>query len=170
MTFYYNTSTPDAIAQVVELDEVQLTADKWQDFITCNPLPKPYIPPDVRLFFEKLNFFQGKSIDANIDWLLAIDERSILTQNIFREDMTRLRLKDEMKPDFGYEYNQYINNSLDVIRRIEYFLENDVEVAKCSNSILADVQDLKKSVQGHISEFFDRYTYRILCSEEAYMM
>lgn len=146
-----------------------MKADKWQNFVTCNPLPKPYLPPNIRLFFEKLKFFEEKCLEANIDWPLAVHERSILSQNIFRQDATRICLEKKLKPEFGLEYNQYINNCLSVIRRIEYFLDNDAEVAKCSLSILADIKDIKVAVQDQILDFVDRYTYCILCSEEAYM-
>ncbi|XP_075149014.1 uncharacterized protein LOC142222650 isoform X2 [Haematobia irritans] len=159
----------DAIIQIEELNEQQLIADKWQEYLTCNPLPKPYQPPNIRMFLTKLKFFEEKQPEANIDWPLAVNERSILTQSIFRKNLTRMNLKEKLKPEFGMEYNEDINNCLSVIRRTEYFLDNDFEVAKCSPSILHDIKELKFSLQKYIGDFLDCYTYRILCSEEAYM-
>uniref|UniRef100_A0A1I8MVP7 CASC1 C-terminal domain-containing protein n=1 Tax=Musca domestica TaxID=7370 RepID=A0A1I8MVP7_MUSDO len=160
----------DALIQVEKLDELQLIADKWHNFLTCNPLPKPYLPPDLRLFFTKLKFFESRNIEANIDWPLAVDERSILAQNIFRKNLTRSYLQNRIKPEFGLQYNRHVNDCLSVIRRIEYFLDNDVEVAKCPLANLEDIKELKIVVQDEILEFFNRYTYRVLCGEEAYMI
>ncbi|XP_061390183.1 uncharacterized protein LOC133325430, partial [Musca vetustissima] len=160
----------EALVQVEKLNELQLIADKWQNFVTCNPLPKPYLPPDLRIFFTKLKFFEEKNLEANIDWPLAVDDRSILAQNIFRKNLTRSHLSNQIKPEFGREYNYYINDCLAVIQRIEYFLDNDVEVAKCPLANLEDIKELKFRVQDEILEFFNRYAYRILCSEEAYMI
>ncbi|XP_073820153.1 uncharacterized protein isoform X2 [Musca autumnalis] len=160
----------EALIQIEKLDELQLLADKWWNFVTCYPLPKPYLPPDMRLFFTKLKVFEMQNVESNIDWPLAVDERSILAQSIFRRNLTRLHLHQQLKPEFGLEYNLNINDCLSVIRRIEYFLDNDVEVAKCPTANLEDIKKLKFSIQEEILDFFDRYTYRVLCSEEAYMM
>lgn len=151
------------------MDKEQLTADKWWDYVTCLKLPKPYKPYDIRLYLEKLKFFEGNNRAKTIDWTLSVNERSLLSQNIFRKDLTRKCLKNTIKIDFGYEYGDDINNCLKIIRRIEYFLNNDVEVAKCSKNILEDIKYLKTAIEDEINQFFDRYTYRILCSERAYM-
>uniref|UniRef100_A0A1I8PAQ3 CASC1 C-terminal domain-containing protein n=1 Tax=Stomoxys calcitrans TaxID=35570 RepID=A0A1I8PAQ3_STOCA len=159
----------DAFRQIEEFNAQELVTNKWQDFLACNPLPKPYLPPDIRIFFTKLKFFEDQNMESNIDWPLAVNERSILAQNLLRKDLTRARLRGKIKPEFGWLYNENINYSLDVMRRIEYFLDNDVEVAKCPMSVLEDVKDRKVAIENEVREYFDRYTYRILGSEEAYM-
>ncbi|XP_073820142.1 uncharacterized protein [Musca autumnalis] len=98
----------------------------------------------MRLFFTKLKVFEMQNVESNIDWPLAVDELSILAQSIFRRNLTRLHLHQQLNPEFGLEYNLNINDCLSVIRRIY--------------------------IQEEILDFFDRYTYRVLCSEEAYMI
>lgn len=121
------------------------------------------------MFFTKLKFFENESFERSIDWLLSVDERSILSQNIFRKDMTQKTLSKILRPEFGVEYNNRIEKILKLLRRIEDYMENDSEVAKAKQTVLEEIADCKLCIFDEISKYFDKYTYRILCSEEAYM-
>ncbi|XP_065358415.1 uncharacterized protein LOC135952415 [Calliphora vicina] len=154
---------------VAQINEKQLISNKWQDYVNCCPLPKAYIPPDIRLSIEKLKYFENISKQNSIDWLLSIDEHSILTQNLFRKDLTYCNLKAKYKHNFGGEYNRDIEFCLQILTRMDDFLDNNIEVAKCCIDKLNDVKRLRRSLQQEIAEFFNRFTYRVLCSEETYM-
>ncbi|KAM7360693.1 uncharacterized protein ACRADG_006992 [Cochliomyia hominivorax] len=159
----------DALQTISKLNDEQLLQDKWLDFVTCNPLPKPYIPPDIRLFYSKMKFLENESKDMTINWLLMVNERSVLTQDIYRKDLTYRKLNENIKANIGQEYNGYIKDSLNIIHRIEYFLDNDVEVAKCPINILRDIVDRKLFIQQEIMDLIDRYTYRVISSENSEM-
>lgn len=81
----------------------------------CDGLPKPFLPPAVRLFFEKLQHFDRLNTEKTIDWLLSVDERSVLSQDIYSKDMTRRALVKEMRPNFADEYKTNIDLLLKVI-------------------------------------------------------
>lgn len=72
------------------------------------------MPPAVRLFFEKLKHFDRLNTEKTIDWLLSVDERSVLSQDIYSKDMTRRALVKEMRPNFGDEYKTNIDLLLKV--------------------------------------------------------
>lgn len=127
------------------------------------------MPPDIRLFYSKMQYFEKENIEKPINWLLTVNERSLLSQNIYREDLTRRTLKKELKENIGLEYNLYIKDSLKILHKIEYFLENPMEVAKCSLNILEDIKERKLAIQEELRDLIDRYTYRIISSENSQM-
>lgn len=127
------------------------------------------MPPDIRMSTEKLRYFENDSVQRTINWLLSVNERSILSQNIFTKNLTRKALANTIKPDFGNEYNKNVEFCLQILKRIEYFLLNDVEVKKCKLSILQDIKRLRGELQQEIQEFFNPFTYRILSLEESYL-
>lgn len=116
-----------------------------------------------------MKYWEKESVNNNISWLLSVDERSILSQDIFRQDLTRNKLDTTLRKNIGHEYNNYISDSLSVLQRIEYFLDNEVEVAKCPLRILDDIKQRKSAVQQDIVYFIDSFTYRIISSENAEM-
>lgn len=153
--------------EIYSLNETQLLQDKWHDFLSCNPLPKPYIPSDLRLYFNKLEYEETKKSDKSINWLLAVDERSILSQDIYRKDLTGRNLEAKIKESIGQEYNSYIQNSLKILSKIQSFLDNDVEVAKCPISILHDIVEYKSVIKEEIINLFNRFTYHVISKENA---
>lgn len=116
-----------------------------------------------------MQYFEKANIEKTINWLLTVNERSLLSQNIYRQDLSRRTLKKELKKNIGLEYNSYIKDSLKILHKIEYFLENPVEVAKCSLNILEDIKERKLAIQGELRDLIDRYTYRIISSENSQM-
>uniref|UniRef100_A0A1A9ZL83 CASC1 C-terminal domain-containing protein n=1 Tax=Glossina pallidipes TaxID=7398 RepID=A0A1A9ZL83_GLOPL len=143
--------------------------EKWKSYVHCDPLPKPYLTPDIRAFYEKKKIYENRSVERNIDWSLPIDERSILTQNVARVDKTRRNVELLLKEDFGPEYDKCVNDSLKIIRSIECYLSNDSESLKAKTHLLEDITEIKTNIQKEISDSFNRYTYRIISSEDVYM-
>lgn len=143
--------------------------DKWINYVDCDPIPKAYQTPNIRLFFAKMKHFEEESIERTIDWIMSVDERSILTQNIFRKDRTFSTLKEELKKDFGLEYEIIIDHALRTLQRIEYYLASESQMKRASATQLQDILDRQKGIPDEVQYFFDRYTYRLLCSEVAYL-
>ncbi|XP_046804904.1 uncharacterized protein LOC111681317 isoform X2 [Lucilia cuprina] len=159
----------ESSALVEQINVQQLISKKWQDYVTCCPLPKAYVPPDIRSCMEKLKYFENVSQEKTIDGLLSVDERCILTQNLLHINLTHSVLKEKNQMNFAREYNSNIEICLQILKNIDNFLDNQTEVAKCGMKKLEDIRELKSNLQQEIAEFLNRFTYRILCSEEAYM-
>ncbi|XP_011179379.1 uncharacterized protein LOC105210257 [Zeugodacus cucurbitae] len=159
----------EAFLKVEELKHGEDVIEKWQNYLLCDGLPKPYIPPAVRLFFEKLKFFDRFNTEKTIDWLLSVDERSVLSQDIYGKDMTRRALIKEIRPNFGDEYKANIDLLLKVIKSIDYYGDDDTKTVKAPIRILRDILDQKKAAYQEIEHYFDHYAYRILSSEDSYM-
>uniref|UniRef100_A0A1A9VTK6 CASC1 C-terminal domain-containing protein n=1 Tax=Glossina austeni TaxID=7395 RepID=A0A1A9VTK6_GLOAU len=160
----------DALKDEIKKNDLQLLLEKWVAYITCDPLPKPYVPPNIRTFYAKAQDFEQALLERNIDWNLHIDERSILTQNIFREDRTRTTLMRAASNELIVSYDKYINDSLQILHKIEYYLANDKETMKAKSEVLLDIIEVKEAIQKEITDAFDRLTYKILCTEQANMI
>uniref|UniRef100_A0A1A9W5X2 Uncharacterized protein n=1 Tax=Glossina brevipalpis TaxID=37001 RepID=A0A1A9W5X2_9MUSC len=143
--------------------------EKWKEYADCDPLPKPYLTPKIREFYKQMKLDEDKSVERTIDWTLPINESSILTQSLTRVDKTRRTIKTLLKEDFGSEYDKRVNDSLKIIRSIEYYLNNDTQSIKAKKELLEDIVETKTNIQKEISDLFDRYTYRIISSEDVHM-
>uniref|UniRef100_A0A1A9W5X1 CASC1 C-terminal domain-containing protein n=1 Tax=Glossina brevipalpis TaxID=37001 RepID=A0A1A9W5X1_9MUSC len=159
----------DAIKEEVKNDALQLLLEKWQTFVTCDPLPKPYMPPNLRTFYAKAKAFEQTLRVKDSEWTLYVDDHSILTQNIFRVDRSHPTLKKAAKHELVSLYTKYIDDSLQILRKIEYYLGNEKETIKAKRDVLADIIEVKEAIEKEISDVFNRYTYKILCSEQANM-
>uniref|UniRef100_A0A1A9ZL85 CASC1 C-terminal domain-containing protein n=1 Tax=Glossina pallidipes TaxID=7398 RepID=A0A1A9ZL85_GLOPL len=159
----------DAIKDEIKKNDLQLLLEKWVAYITCDPLPKAYVPPNIRTFYAKAQAFEQALLDRNIDWNLNVDERSILTQNVFREDRTRPTLMRAASNELIVSYDKYIDDSLQILHKIEYYLANDKETMKAKSEVLLDIIEVKEAIQKEITDVFDRLTYKILCTEQANM-
>ncbi|XP_012155404.1 uncharacterized protein LOC101459558 [Ceratitis capitata] len=159
----------DAFMKVEELKQEEDVILKWKTYLLCDGLPKPYIPPEVRLFFEKLKYFEHLNREKTIDWLLSVDERSILTQDIYTKDMTRRTLVKEIRPNFGDEYKTNIDLLLKVIKSIDYYADDETKIANTTIRILEDILEQKKAAYREIENYLDHYAYRILSAEDSYM-
>ncbi|XP_037885622.1 uncharacterized protein LOC119635113 [Glossina fuscipes] len=160
----------DAIKDEMKKNELQLLLEKWEAYITCDPLPKAYVPPNIRTFYAKAKAFEEDLLDKYIDWNLYVDERSILTQNVFREDRTRPTLMRAANNELIFSYDKYIDDSLKILRKIDYYLANDKETSKAKSEVLLDIIEVKEAIQKEIIDAFDRLTYKILCTEKANMI
>uniref|UniRef100_A0A1B0BUP0 CASC1 C-terminal domain-containing protein n=1 Tax=Glossina palpalis gambiensis TaxID=67801 RepID=A0A1B0BUP0_9MUSC len=143
--------------------------EKWQAYVHCDPLPKPYLTPDIRAFYERKKIYENRSVERHIDWALPIDERSILSQDVARVDKTRHAVEQLLKEDIGPEYDKCVNESIKVIRSIDSYLDNDSESLKAKRQLLEDIIEVKKNIQKEICDSFNRYTYRIISSEDVNM-
>lgn len=159
----------DAVKDENKKNDLELLLEKWVAYITCDPLPKAYVPPNIRTFYAKAQAFEQALLDRNIDWNLNVDERSILTQNVFREDRTRPTIMRAASNELIVSYDKYIDDSLQILRKIEYYLANDKETMKAKPEVLLDIIEVREAIQKEITDVFDRVTYKILCTEQANM-
>lgn len=129
-------------------------------------MPKPDIPPVIRSFIDMLQYKEKISIQECFSWLLSIDEHSILSQDFQREDLTYSNLKVINQQGFSSMYDKIIENCLKMLQRIDDFLDDSAE---CDAEKLSDIKELRTTLQQLISELLNRFTYRILSAESAYM-
>lgn len=149
----------------------------------CNGLPNAQQPSDLRkyihIWLEKIEQF---NLDEK-NWLLQINETSILTQNQTVKNLTKISLKKQ-QPILGDIYAERIVEVLGVspinvhpknlIISLFQILEEMQEViddGTClTNNIVSDLHDLKKELRDILSKFIDEFSYKILCNISRDMM
>lgn len=79
----------------------------------CNGLPNAYNPGDLRKYMHMWKLQNENLNKLEINWLLHIDERTILTQDQSKVDLTRNNLKSK-QPILGDSYSKRIKEILGV--------------------------------------------------------
>lgn len=97
--------------------------------------------------------------------LLNIDDRSILTQDIDAPDLTRTHVLESRESDIGSQYEVLVKDDLELLRRmLEVF---SLHTKEHPPHIIEDIQSLETECKQLMKDFFDEYTYRILCFQDA---
>nr|XP_016935061.1 uncharacterized protein LOC108013628 [Drosophila suzukii] len=151
-----------------EQEVERMFREHWEHHLRCDGLPRPYLPVEVREFISKMRFYDEFETNNAIDWALSVDERSILNQNIFRVDKTRQTMKLN-KDNPGEHYDTNVQMCLDTLTEMDVMLDNEAEMVRMSAKRQADVMEVYTEVQLEIDDIFDRLTYRILKTQDAYM-
>uniref|UniRef100_A0A1B0AHC3 Casc1 domain-containing protein n=1 Tax=Glossina pallidipes TaxID=7398 RepID=A0A1B0AHC3_GLOPL len=152
----------EAVRSVEKQREKQHVLDKWDAYANCDSVPKPHIPADVHAKMAQFRIFEEISLGLASNWLLLADERSLLSQNIFRKNTTRKELLATTENEFEPQYAQTIDTYFEILRRMEYFLNDDRERKKVTKVALDHIEVLKEELQNEIRDLLNRYTYRVL--------
>ncbi|XP_017048644.1 uncharacterized protein LOC108093194 [Drosophila ficusphila] len=158
-----------ALAQFRTMEEERTNLDRWEHFTRCDGLPKVRSPKDIRTFLAKIRHFEDIESSNSIDWNLAVNDRSILTQNIYHKDMTRSTLQKQIVDDPGSYFEKNVNNCLEVLRQVDALMDNEIELERIAKSVQIDIMEVTGDIQKEIQSLIDRLTYRILRMQKAYM-
>ncbi|XP_016977517.2 uncharacterized protein LOC108043358 [Drosophila rhopaloa] len=158
-----------ALDQFRDLEEERTRQDRWDQFVRCDGLPKARSPIEIRSFLAKIRHYEDIEANNSIDWTLAVDERSILTQNIFHKDLTRSTLEKQIVDNPGSYFEKNIRNCLEVLRQIDALMDNEVEMERINKNVQIDILEVYTDVQREVESLFDRLTYRILSVQKTYM-
>ncbi|XP_034656967.1 uncharacterized protein LOC117894172 [Drosophila subobscura] len=152
-----------------ELELARAKKEHWHHYVSCDELPRPYDPCEMRTFLAKRRHFEDIETDKSIDWALSVDERSVLNQNIYREDRTRATLEQKLGISPGVAFDRDVQMCLDTLKNIELMLDNQAEVERMSLQTQLEVFEVRGDIEGEIDSLFDRLTYRILGMLAVYM-
>uniref|UniRef100_A0A1B0GEQ4 CASC1 C-terminal domain-containing protein n=1 Tax=Glossina morsitans morsitans TaxID=37546 RepID=A0A1B0GEQ4_GLOMM len=157
----------DAFKEKELIDDLQLLADEWHDYLESVSYPKPYKLADISEFFTKARFLEVCNAGDDVCHSLKPDKHYLLSQDF----ATRRAIHQAVnkRPPFEKELFQFVGDSIKIMRQIELYLENDRETAKVSRQLIFDIRDMKKSIANEIMDFIDRHTYRILVAQETLM-
>ncbi|XP_043650441.1 uncharacterized protein LOC122618235 [Drosophila teissieri] len=151
------------------LEEERSNQDRWDQFLRCDGLPKVRSPIEIRTFLAKIRHFEEVESKNSIDWTMGVDERSILTQDIYQKDLTRPVLQRTAVDNPGAYFESNLRKCMDVLQQVDILMDNEVEMERMHKNVLADLMEVYRDVQLEIESLFDRLTYRILRMQKAYM-
>ncbi|KAJ6632758.1 Dynein axonemal intermediate chain 7 like [Pseudolycoriella hygida] len=127
----------------------------------CNGLPNAYDPGDLRKYLHMWKLQNENLNKLEINWLINIDERTILTQDQSKIDLTRNNLKAQ-QPILGNAYSKRIREILGILTEID----EAIIFSGLSKGIIKDLHVLKLTFRTSISEYIDDFTFKILSNIE----
>lgn len=86
-------------------------------FMRCNGLPNAYDPGDLRNYMHMWQLEAHNASATERNWLLNVNERTVLTQNLKAANATRVHLQQQ-QPVLGDSYAMRIRHVLGVCIRI----------------------------------------------------
>ncbi|KAH8286573.1 hypothetical protein KR054_011878 [Drosophila jambulina] len=142
--------------------------ESWEHYLRCDGLPRPNRPVEVRTFIAKMRHSDEMESNCSLGWNLAVDERSILNQNIFRVDKTRPVVKlSRDSPDKYYDAN--VRMCLDTLKQMDVMLDNEADMGQMTSMQQHAIMDVYIEVQLEIEQLLNRLTYRVLKMQDSYM-
>uniref|UniRef100_A0A1B0BRY9 CASC1 C-terminal domain-containing protein n=1 Tax=Glossina palpalis gambiensis TaxID=67801 RepID=A0A1B0BRY9_9MUSC len=159
----------EATREFERQNDKQSSLDKWNEYVKCSRFPCPNKASDLRNLQYEMKFKENLSVEHAIDWPLAYDPRSVLTQNAFKREQAQLPILQAMQPCISLDYEKIIASYLRTLQKIDEFLSNKSATANVNIETLNDIKAVERSIQKEICDAMDRFTYRILCAEELLM-
>ncbi|EDW68638.1 uncharacterized protein [Drosophila virilis] len=159
----------ESTMEFARLEEQRARLEHWEHYLRCDGLPRPYLPPEMRTFLAKKRHYQHFNTVHNVDWTLSIDERTVLNQNIFRTDLTRRTLKENLTENIGDLYEADIFMYVSTLVKIDCMLGNAAEMERVDFGRQMEIMDVRREIEHEIDDVFDRLTYRIIRMDGVYM-
>jgi len=132
----------DSLGQFRDLEEERTNQDRWDQFTRCDGLPKVRSPVEIRTFLAKIRHFEEIETNNSIDWTLGVDERSILTQNIYHKDLTRATLQKTSCDNPGSYFETNLKNCIEILRQVDALMDNEVEMERMSLKVQLDLMEV----------------------------
>lgn len=126
----------------MKLERERAEKENWEQYLRCDSLPRPKVPAQIRTFLSKLRHFEDIEAINSVDWTLAVDERSVLTQNVFQKDLTRRVLENKIKNSPGPYFEVSIRNCLEVLRQVDVLMGNETEMEKLDADKQVDIMNV----------------------------
>ncbi|XP_030385000.1 uncharacterized protein LOC115632131 isoform X2 [Scaptodrosophila lebanonensis] len=159
----------EATKDYESLELEQIREKHWNHYVRCDGLPHPQYPPDIRRFIEEIRHFENINRHDVVDWTLSINERSILTQDIFCKDLTR-RTQIKSSPNIGAIYEMWVQRILSTLNQMNIMLDNELEMSSIELARALEIVAMRAELQREIEILLDKLTYRVICSDDAYMV
>ncbi|XP_020816358.1 uncharacterized protein LOC110190310 [Drosophila serrata] len=157
------------LASFKEIEGQRAEKESWDQYMQCDDLPDPKSPVDIQTYLSRLRYYEDIDTANSTNWTLAVDERSVLTQNIFKKNRTRKALEktNPTSPAPYFEVN--VRNCLELLRQMDVLMGNEVEMGRIAWSRLIEIHNVYGDVQREIQMLFDRLTYRVLAIQKLSM-
>ncbi|XP_064542155.1 uncharacterized protein LOC135431132 [Drosophila montana] len=158
----------ESISDYKELLVEQSHATHWNRYMDCDGLPRVQYPPEIRCMIAEMRHFETKDVESVVNWALSVDEKSVLSQDIFRTDLTRKTLEQNLRPNIGQIYDNYVQRILTTLDRIELLLASDYDMDDLPADRAMEITSLRSELNEEIDVIFDKLTYRIVCAPSSY--
>lgn len=132
----------EAFTEFERLEREKAKEAHWQHHLRCDGLPRPYIPSEMRTFLSKKQQGQQLAFEQSVDWTLPVDDRTILTQNIFRVDRTRETMREKRNDHISDHFQKDIYMLLEILVNIESMLGNPFEMSHINHNLQMEIMQV----------------------------
>lgn len=118
---------------------------EWMQYLRCNGLPNASDPSDLRKYIHMwIEDFKNAN-RKEINWLLKVNEQSILTQNQNTTDLSRANLR-KLQPDTGEMYAKRATEVLGILDEMDAVIRDQYSLSPIKLEDLLDVSSLHQTV------------------------
>jgi cancer susceptibility candidate protein 1 len=129
---------PEAKREIKKLLEDQKLKIEWDQYLRCNGLPNASDPSDLRKYIHMwVEDFKNVST-KEINWLLKVNEQSILTQDQTVPDLSKANLR-KLQPDVGEMYAKRASEVLGILDEMDAILRDQYALSPSKLKDLLDV-------------------------------
>lgn len=132
----------ESLLQFRLLEEERTNQGRWDQYLRCDGLPKVRSPIEIRTFLAKIRHFEEIETKNSIDWTMGVDERSVLSQNIYQKDLTRPVLQRTAVDNPGSYFESNLKKCMDVLQQVDILMDNEVEMERMNKSVLVDLLEV----------------------------
>jgi len=128
----------EAKREINKLLEEQKLKLEWGQYMQCNGLPNASDPSDLRKYIHMwVEDFKNVSM-KEINWLLKVNEQSILTQDQTVPDLSKANLR-KLQPDVGEMYAKRASEVLGILDEMDAILRDQYALSPSKLKDLLDV-------------------------------
>ncbi|XP_055373086.1 uncharacterized protein LOC129606679 [Condylostylus longicornis] len=91
----------------------QRLADEWRTYLQCDEYPETHTQSKIREYLYRIDLLENDLFAKTDSWILSIDQRSFLNQDLDAKFQTKNNLK-QFKLDYCNKYNNIIGKLLKV--------------------------------------------------------
>ncbi|ALC44488.1 CG12983, partial [Drosophila busckii] len=157
----------ESISGYEALLEQQSKAEHWKRYLDCDGLPRVASPPEIRTFLEQVRHECQVDVNHTVNWELAVNERSVITQDIFATEETRQELVKE-RPNLGQLYSDFVQRILIVLHRIDLLFASQLEMQDMPLEHATEITATRSELNQEIDVLFDKLSYRIISEPNAF--
>ncbi|EDW07762.1 dynein axonemal intermediate chain 7 isoform X1 [Drosophila mojavensis] len=131
---------------------------EWEKYMRCNGLPNAASPSDLRKYIHQWHADIAQRERDERNWLLRTDERTLLTQDVQVEDLTRVSLRQQ-QGNLGDVYAQRIKEVLGILSELD---ESLAYTKSRSAHVAADLVKLKTEMRVFLKQHLDEFTHKTM--------
>lgn len=139
----------DSIDDYNKLQYNQSKEQAWQRYVDCDGLPRVSVPAEMRTMLSELRHYEALESRSTVNWELSVDERCVLSQNIYRKDLTRKTLLQTVRPNIGAFYDKAVANILITLERIVLMLHNEHDMRDIPSSRITEILAVSVDANGN---------------------
>lgn len=130
--------TKESKQEIKKLLEEKKSEEEWEQYMRCNGQPNASDPSDLRKYIHMWISDFKETNKKEINWILKVNEQSILTQDQTVPDLSKESLK-KLQPVLGEMYAKRANEVLGILDEMDSIIRDQYSLSPSKLRDLLDV-------------------------------